>query len=226
MKLLADSVFQSPKYDPQLLNSLAATRWRHWGIQETLRVDYPIHENVSRMQAKILDQLLSSLTLTRLQDGEVKVPATEDAYTMAEHLKLLTEAIFAEVQNPPAGEFTNRSPYVSSYRRNLQRAAMKRLADLVLKSDGQPEDARVLLRVNLGDVAQKIDTTLNKGDLKLDDYSRAHLADSRLRLKQVLEAESEDFSKPISVRVSVPSTRVRSDADPRKASLGNQLLEP
>lgn len=214
VKALADHALTAPKYDPLLLNSLAATRWMHWGMSEAIRIDYPIHETVLRMQTQVLSRLLSPLTLTRLQDGEVKVAANEDAYTLAEHLKSITDALFSELNAPPAGEFNNRNSYIPSYRRNLQRAALKQLADLVLKKEGQPEDARVLLRMYLTDVAQKIDAVLAKGDLKLDDYARAHLVDTRLRLKQVLEGESDDFGK--SVNVNVNSTRLRSEAEPRK----------
>ncbi len=189
MKLLAESALTAPKYDPQLLNSLAATRWRHWGINEPRRIDYPIHENVSQMQNRILAQLLSSLTLSRLQDGEVKVAANEDAYTMAEHLKLLTDAVFTELNAPPAGEYTNRTAYISSYRRNLQRTTLKLYSGIVTSGAAYPDDARVLLRMQLTELAQKIDTTLGKADLKLDDYTKAHLQDTRQRIKQVLEAQ-------------------------------------
>ncbi len=189
MKLLAETTLTAPKYDPQLLNSLAATRWRHWGVTEASRVDYPIHENVGKMQNRILSQLLSPLTLTRLQDGEVKVAANEDAYTLAEHLKLLTDAVFTELNAPPAGEFNNRNQYISSYRRNLQRTALKQLSSIVTTGQGYPEDARVLLRMHLTDLVQKIDAALAKGDLKLDDYTKAHLLDTKQRMKQVLEAQ-------------------------------------
>lgn len=214
MKLLGETALASPKYDPQLLNSLAATRWSHWGLTEPRRVDYPIHQNVAQMHDKVLNQLLSTLTLTRLQDGEVKVPANEDAYTLAEHLKSLNEAVFSEVAAPPAGEFNNRNPYISSYRRNLQRSTLKRLAELILKDNGQPEDVRVLLRMYLGETAQKIDATLAKGDLKLDDYTKAHLTDTRLRIKQTLEAESEEFGKPAVTIIG--GSRIRSEAEPQK----------
>ena len=189
MKLMAETVLASPKYDPALLNSLAATRWRHWGVTEAMRVDYPIHQNVSSMQNRTLNQLLSPLTLNRMQDGEVKVPANEDAYTVAEHLKLLTDAIFTELNAPPAGEFNNRNSYISSYRRNLQRTALKQYASIVTSGGAYPEDARVILRVQLTDLSLKIDAILGKADLKLDEYTRAHLLDTKQRIKQVLEAQ-------------------------------------
>lgn len=189
MKLLGETALASQKFDPLLLNSLAATRWRHWGITEASRIDYPIHANVAQMQTRIFSQLLSPLTLSRLQDGEVKVAANEDAYTMAEHLKLLTDSVFSELNAPPAGEFNNRNAYISSYRRNLQRIALKQMASVVTTGAGYPEDARVLLRMQLTELNQKIDAALGKGDLKLDDYTKAHLLDTKQRIKQVLEAQ-------------------------------------
>ena len=141
--------------------------------------------------------------LARLQDGELKVPAGEDAYTLAEHLKTSIEGVFSELAAPPVGEFNNRNPYISGFRRNTQRAALKRLSDIIRKSPSEtssqlklPEDARVLVRMHLTELQGRIDAALAKADLKLDDYTRAHLLDAKLRIKQTLEAESDDFGKP------------------------------
>ncbi len=199
MKQVAEQAFQVPKYDAATLNSLAGSRWRHWGIQDLRRIDYPVHEQIAQFQDAILSRTLSPLTLNRIQDGEAKAAAGEDAYTLPEHLKAVMDSVFTELAAPPAGEFNNRTSYVSSFRRALQRSALKKFADIVAKpASGQPEDARVLTRMYLTDLAAKIDATLGKADLKLDDYTRAHLTDSRLRIKQTLEAESSDFGKPAS----------------------------
>ncbi|MBC8114832.1 MAG: zinc-dependent metalloprotease, partial [Candidatus Saccharimonas sp.] len=199
MKQLAEQAFHAPKYDPASLNSLSSTNWRHWGVPRSSldRAEYPIHKTISDFQEAILGRTLNHLTLSRIQDGEAKAAAGEDVYTLPEHLKSVIESVFSELTAPPAGEFNNRTPYISSFRRALQRTALKRFADIVAKPrQGQPEDARVLTRMYLNELAAKIDAALGKGDLKLDDYTRAHLTDSRLRIKQVLEAETEDFGKP------------------------------
>ncbi|WP_373650934.1 zinc-dependent metalloprotease [Schlesneria sp. DSM 10557] len=202
-RLILDQGLVAHKFDPALLNSLAATRWRHWGTSEIRRIDYPIHDQIGSLQAGMLSGLLSPQVLARLQDGELKVAPGEDVYTLAEHLKTSVEGIFSEVMSPPAGEYTNRNQYIGSFRRNTQRAALKRLSDMVRRSPTDtasqlklPEDARVLIRVLLTDLQTRIDATLAKEDLKLDDYTRAHLIDAKLRIKQTLEAESEDFGKP------------------------------
>ena len=118
-------------------------------------------------------------------------------------MKTSIEGVFSELAAPPVGEFNNRNPYISGFRRNTQRAALKRLSDIVRRSPSDtgsqlklPEDARVLVRMHLIDLQGRVDATLAKADLKLDDYSKAHLLDAKLRIKQVLEAESDDFGKP------------------------------
>ena len=73
MKLLAETAFGTPDYDPKLLNHLAASRWSHWGMNSLSRLDYPIHDIVGMMQGRLLSQLLSGLTLTRLHDSELKI---------------------------------------------------------------------------------------------------------------------------------------------------------
>lgn len=202
MKLMKEAAFVAPSYDPQLINSLAATRWSHWGLTSTTRIDYPIHDTVAQFQDMILSQLLSSRTLTRIHDGELKVPADDPAYTLAEHLSLVFDGVFSELATPPAGEFTNRKPFVPSFRRNLQRTAIKQFAGMVTPSGGAspfitlgistggvPSDAKVLARVKLEELKAQIDATLGKEDLKLDDYSKAHLADLKRSIELVLNAE-------------------------------------
>ncbi len=202
-KLLLEQGLVSHKFEPTVLNSLAATRWSHWGSPEIRRIDYPIHNQVSMLQTNMLSYCFGARTLSRLQDGEVKIPAGEDAYTLAEHLRVCVEGVFSELLAPPAAEFNNRNQYISSFRRNTQRAALRQLSDIVRKTPVDtgaqlklPEDARVLVRLHLTDLQSRIEAALVKADLKLDDYSRAHLLDSKLRIKQILESESDDFGKP------------------------------
>jgi hypothetical protein len=204
-KLITEQCFSAPKFDPVLLNSLAASRWDHWGMSEPDRVDFPIHDVVNQSQRTVLNRLLDARTLARIQDGEVKVSG-DDAYTLAEHLRLITEGVFSELENPAAGDYTNRNQFVPSFRRNLQRNAMRKLAGLLtpsgstltinsrtgrlsIREDESPDDARNLARMHLSNLQTRIAAALNKGDLKLDDYSRAHLLDMQEKVKQALSAQ-------------------------------------
>jgi hypothetical protein len=205
-KLLLEQGLIAHKFDPSVLNSLAANRWWHWGSPEVARIDYPIHNLIAEYQtgrAGMLNYCFGSHILARLQDDELKVPAGEDAYTLAEHLKTVVEGVFSEIIAPPAGDFTNRNQYISSFRRNVHRAALRDLSDIIRKTPTDsftmlklPEDARVLARMHVTELQAKVDAILAKADLKLDDYSRAHLLDCKLRIKQILESESEDFGRP------------------------------
>jgi hypothetical protein len=189
LKLLSETAFGCPKYDPKLLNHLAASRWSHWGMEEPNRLDYPIHEIVGMMQSRLLRQLLSGATLTRLHDSELKVAADADAYTLAEHMRLVVNGVFSEWLNSPAGEYTPRKPCISSFRRQLQRIVVKELGDFVISGFGVPEDARTLARMHLSELDTQIESLLKNQDVKLDDYSRAHLLDCQRRIRQVLNAE-------------------------------------
>lgn len=189
MTLLNEAAFGSPKIDGTVLNSLTSTRWSHWGVEEPGRLDYPIQETVLNWQTQILGQLLSSTTLTRLSDGEVTIPADQDAYTLAEHMNSLIRGIYSELFPEKAeGEFTNRKPFINSFRRNLQRVTLRSLATMVTQPTGVPEDARTLARMHLTTLDQQATTLLQSPGLKLDDYSRAHLLAIQDKIKQTLNA--------------------------------------
>jgi hypothetical protein len=53
---------------------------------------------------------------------------------------------------------------------------------------GTPEDARSLARATLSELAAGIDHAMDEGRDDLDDYTRAHLVDSRERIARALDA--------------------------------------
>jgi hypothetical protein len=186
-QLLSDAPFQFP---PELVNHLAASRWNHWGTELPLRTDYPLHTTILMWQERVLDQLLSPLTLERLYDSERSVPADQDAFTTAELLERLTKAVFAEVDALQGGEFTNRQPAISSLRRNLQRSYLKRLARLALGSTPAPEDCQTVAYAELIHLQERINRLLNS-NAELETYSRAHLEETASRIGKVVDARIE-----------------------------------
>jgi hypothetical protein len=77
---------------------------------------------------------------------------------------------------------------VSSFRRNLQRAHLNQLIRLVVRAPaGTPEDAVTLARADLVELGNRIDRSLGRGGL--DYTTRAHLEETRARLRQALEAQ-------------------------------------
>ncbi|MCY2963980.1 MAG: zinc-dependent metalloprotease [Planctomycetota bacterium] len=192
MKLLTESAFNVPALPPPaVLNSLASSRWSHWGTRDVARLDYPVHSQIANAQNNILTQLLASNTLTRLADTELKVAPDADLYTLAEHLRMLVDGVFTEVREAhKPGEYTNRKPYIGSLRRNLQRNALRRLAGTINGGSGfVPEDVRTLVRMHLVDLDKQLTALLAAQDVKLDDYTRAHLQDSQERIKKALTAQ-------------------------------------
>jgi len=189
MALLEEQVFSDKpfQFPPDLYNRLTTTRWYHWGSDLPMRTDYAVHEVISMWQGRILTQLLSPLTLERLHDSELKIPADQDAFTTAELLERLTKSIFTEIDKMPENEFTTRKPAISSLRRNLQRNYLKRLSQIAMGEAGGPEDCETLAYAELAALEARINGVLKNG-VKLDAYSKAHLEESAARIHKVVDA--------------------------------------
>ncbi len=194
--MLEDQVFSDKPFDfpRELYGYLASSRWSHWGTDVPMRTDYPVHEVIGMWQSRIMAQLLSSLTLERLHDSELHLPPDQDALTTAELMDRLTKAIFVELDDMPAGDYTNRKPAISSLRRNLQRSYLKNLSDIALGNTRSPEDCQTVAFAELKGLEDRINATLD-GDRKLDTYSRAHLEESASRIHKVIDSRLT-FSRP------------------------------
>jgi hypothetical protein len=183
-QVFSDKPFQFP---PELYKHLASTRWLHWGSDLPLRADYPVHEVIAMWQDRILQQLLSPLTLERLHDNELHAPADQDALTAPELFDRLSKSIFTEIDKLPEGDFTNRKPAISSLRRNLQRAYVKHLSYIAMGDSGAPQDCQTVAYTELSALEARINNLL-KSNSKLDAYSRAHLEETASRIHKVLDA--------------------------------------
>ena len=200
LKLLSERMFNDKPFafPPELYNYLAATRWSHWGMRDQERIDYAVHEVIGMWQDRVLDYLLSSLTLKRLYDSELKVPADQDAMTVAELFKTLTDSVFVELDGLKPGTYTNRKPAVSSLRRNLQRSYVRRLSNIAvgpqptagggMSSSSVPDDCQTLAFAKLREIREKIIKAL-KADPKLDEYTKNHLIETDERIRRVLEMQ-------------------------------------
>lgn len=193
--LLEEQVFSDKPFafPPELYNQLSASHWDHWGTQPVDRGDYPAHDIILMWQDRILSRVMSSLTLSRMHDSELKVAPGDDALTTAELLERLSNAVFSEVGTIKEGEFTNRKPAISSLRRNLQRSYLRRLSQLALGQTFAPEDCQTVAYAQLGKLKSQIDA-LAAGPAKLDSYSSAHLAESSARIAKVMDAKM--FTSP------------------------------
>ena len=196
LKFLGEGVFADASYalKPELLNRLAPSHWWHWGSYPfDPRLDFPFHERVRAIQANVLYRLLNPAVLERILDTERKVPADEDFLTVPELMKTLTDTIFSELAMPPSEKrWTERVPYISSLRRNLQRTYVSVLAQLVLLvSATRATDAGLVARAELERLRARLQDVSGRGKGRLDVYSAGHLEDQAERIRQVLEAKRQ-----------------------------------
>jgi hypothetical protein len=185
--IFSDANFQ---FSPELLTKLGWSNWNHWGTQEPRRKDFGVHDFVLQWQERVLAQLLSSVTLSRMHDAELKAPADADVLSTAELIQRLTKAIFSEVESVKEGDYTLRKPAISSLRRNLQRSYLKEISQMALGQTGAPQDCQTIAWAELSNLNSRMDSLLKNQPVasKLDAYSRAHLQESQARIQKVLDA--------------------------------------
>ncbi|MDM7914142.1 MAG: zinc-dependent metalloprotease [Candidatus Eisenbacteria bacterium] len=176
-RIFSESSFRIP---PELLNKIAPERFPTFEGQlwYTQRIDPPIHGMVLALQQGPLARLFDPVTLSRIQDSELRFAPGEEPFRMIELFRELRKAIWSEAdQGRP----------VSSFRRNLQRAHLNHLVQLVISPEpGTPEDATTLARADLKAIRAACER--GAGNAGLDSMTRAHLDETRDRIGSILEA--------------------------------------
>ncbi|MGH7730444.1 MAG: zinc-dependent metalloprotease, partial [Candidatus Eiseniibacteriota bacterium] len=178
--------------DAGLLNRLGPDRWSHWGVGEQFgiftgpRLDYNFNDKALAIQTGLVETLTAPMLMARIREAESR---SAEPYRLAEHLDRLTRGIWGEVGGgSPAAMKALEGP---NTRRELQRAYVDRLGAMVVApAAGTPDDARALARLQLQRIDGRASRTL-AGELPLGDYTRAHLMESRARIKRALEAGRE-----------------------------------
>ena len=189
LALIEDEVFGPKAYlfPVEIYSLMLSSRWDHWGATRTDRPDYPIHDGIGYWQSFILQRLLSTHTLSRIHDNELKVPADQDAMTTAELIERLTHSIFSEVEELEPGEYTSRKPAITSLRRSLQRQFLRQVSYIALGRTGAPDDCQTIAYAELLSLADRAEKLLNS-NINLDSYTRAHLLESANRIRKIAEA--------------------------------------
>ena len=177
--VFAEDAFNFP---PELLNKLAPSRWLDWGNNVAVgRLDFPVYDRLFYPQSLVLRKLLSGDRLQRLLDIELKTQSGQ-TLTVPELFNTLQTGIWSEVLQG------NKSVKISSSRRALQREHLDILTGMVLRTQAVPEDARTLAWEKLRQLREHLNSTLRKRK-NLDDYTKAHLEESRARIAKALDAQ-------------------------------------
>ena len=142
-----------------------------------------------------IDHKLPGL-LARLREQETR---SSDAYRLSEHFDKLTRSVWGEVGSAnPAAIRTLEGPHT---RRELQRAFVDRMANMVADPPADaPDDARALARLALTRVDSRCARAL-AASTPMGDNTRAHLLETRARIKRALEAGRDVDSAPAPVRM-------------------------
>jgi Met-zincin len=191
LAFLAEAGFgeQAYRFRPELLSHLGPNRWRHWGSMPGTdgRIDFPLHDWAMAQQGALLGQLLDPVVLSRIRDAELRATDNHPTVTIPELFATLTAAIWAEVGYPGGDGKPGTARNITSVRRDLQRLYLNNLVRMIVNPLPEtPEDARTLARATLVDLGAQLDRVRR---FELDTYTRAHLADSRERIAQALNAQ-------------------------------------
>jgi hypothetical protein len=166
-------------FKPSLLNKLMIERFYdfEFSVFQIPRLDFPLHEVILNIQQAPLNRLYHPINLDRLVDMEMRYDNPKDKFTMAEMFKGIREAVWSELSG---------GKNVKSFRRELQRAHLTKLIDLIVKpAPGTPADATTLARADLQSIQRAIDATPKA---KLDDMTTAHLDETKARIDAALKA--------------------------------------
>lgn len=182
MKFLRDNVFNF-RYDEtvsELANKMLPNRMpRFEGDGGPLNMAF--HNMLLSTQANVLNYLYNPVLLTRMSDLELHYKEGQDYYGIKEMFGAVFDAIWED-----AGS-TGRT---DSFSRGLQRRHFEVLSGFVLASPPDvPADAVTLARKEIDEINKLAIDALKKEDI--DEYSKAHFEDIRVRSEAVLNAQVE-----------------------------------
>lgn len=175
---------------PELLRRMTVDKWLDDYRRAFEDPTWPVHDRIMGIQSMVLTRVMNPGTMGRVYDNEFLVPSKEDAVTLPEVLGTLEKEIWSELDRP-GDKFTEREPFISSLRRNLQREYVERLIDLSMPSAwGQASHKPIanLALMRLRNLSTRLQDTANGRREALDAYSLAHLVEAKLRIDKALDA--------------------------------------
>jgi len=178
---------------PELLRKMSLDKWfDEGGMMALLEQDtYQVHDVIAGVQESAMTMLLNPGTINRVYDNEFRDNGEENLLTVPEVMETVHVSIWTELDGEIDGEYTASNPYISSLRRNLQRAHVERLLDMAGPDNGFGSTSmpvatlsRSQLRELRGDIAALLDRKS-----RLDPYTVAHLEDAHATIDRALNAQ-------------------------------------
>jgi hypothetical protein len=193
LKFVIDNAFEDEAFglSPEILRHLSSDKWWDSGSRLSEDSTWPVHERIMGIQASMLTALLNPTTVGRLYANELYTPADEDMITLPELLETLNTAIWTEINNPKFESSSVRKPAISSLRRNLQREYIERLIDLSMPDtwgSAAHKPISNLALQSLRGMQDQLKGLVKDDGPKLDPYTKAHLAEAKLRIDKALDA--------------------------------------
>lgn len=198
MNFLVETIFSDKLFqvDPEMLNMLAAEKWYHWGVNFSgASSEFPLSAVVQDLYDTVIYSIYSPAIMHRILDAEKQRSSGEASFTIPELFRRLKQGIWNEVYqetvNSATSTYTDKKPFLSTYRRILQREHLKAVIEIMLEPpSAMPDDARIQAWRTLADLDRQINRVLMKySDTdRIDDSSRDHLSDSSLKIRRALDA--------------------------------------
>jgi hypothetical protein len=196
LKFVIENTFFDDAFglNSELINHLNVDKWLDGDGFSAFNDEptYPVHDQVIGIQASTLTMLMNPTTLRRIYDNELRVPADQDALTLPEVLRALTDAIWQELDKGPDKQYTARVPLVSSLRRNLQQEHLERLIDLSVPGTVRTEADKPISNLasfELNRIRERVEKVLEGRD-KIDAYTLAHL---EKLIEQIEKRQNAEF---------------------------------
>lgn len=164
MKYMDEQVWQTPTWllDKDILQKIAPSG---------------VTDRISRLQGSVLNQLFDSRRLKRLDEAEAMARKAHEVFTLLDVFAYSKSAIFREV-------YTAKE--IDGFRRNLQRAYVNKMADLMkMKDKGFDQtNVKAICRGNLKVLKTELQGAIPKST---DTFTKYHMEDLVERIDQILD---------------------------------------
>lgn len=197
MAFIEEHLFSDKFYafKPEVLNHLAPSRWWHDGASIDLVMDFPVLDYVAAMQWSNLFDRLFPNNLRRIHDAELKNPSL-DKFTAAEYLQRLQKACWsdaADVSRLGSAQWTDAAPFISVFRRSLQREYLGLIEPIVRSRPGDAvsPDLHAMVQFGVRRLGDDLAAVINAN--KADFASQAHLVSCKSRIDRMLSAELREY---------------------------------